>query len=242
MTPIIAPPPLPAQVRPRDPVRSKRGARRAARFPGSRRGDAHQKNLRQRGWTAAAIGRFLGAADALKRRPASRSPVYLHDQDRVLAVEATPAFRAWLPPPAKSDPSEAARLPPAAPRNWSSRSRGMPITLPALPLSMITAAAIRRYNEVNTDRIAAGTREPASTACEVAFLHRISVNYLRHRASRYDRMLNEIAGLPGVRDAYLVLFERMMLAIAGRYPEPAGECQRQFERRTAIGASLSPVF
>ena len=36
-----------------------------------------KKNLRQRGWTAAAIGRFLGAADALKRRPASRSPVYL---------------------------------------------------------------------------------------------------------------------------------------------------------------------
>ena len=199
------------------------------------------KNLRQRGWTAAAIGRFLGAADALKRRPASRSPVYLYDQDRVLAVEATPAFRAWLP--ASQERSQRSRQ--AAARRAAQlvkQIQGMPITLPALPLSMITAAAIRRYNEVNTDRIAAGTREPASTECEVAFLHRISVNYLRHRASRYDRMLNEIAGLPGVRDAYLVLFERMMLAIAGRYPELAGECQRQLERRTAIGASLSPVF
>lgn len=36
MTPIIAPPPLPAQVRLSRPS-SKRGARRAARFPGSRR-------------------------------------------------------------------------------------------------------------------------------------------------------------------------------------------------------------
>lgn len=36
MTPIIAPPPLPAHVRPSRPS-SKRGARRAARFPGSRR-------------------------------------------------------------------------------------------------------------------------------------------------------------------------------------------------------------
>lgn len=200
-----------------------------------------KKNLRQRGWTAAAIGRFLGAADALKRRPASRSPVYLYDQDRVLAVEATPAFRAWLP--ASQERSQRSRQ--AAARRAAQlvkQIQGMPITLPALPLSMITAAAIRRYNEVNTDRIAAGTREPASTECEVAFLHRISVNYLRHRASRYDRMLNEIAGLPGVRDAYLVLFERMMLAIAGRYPELAGECQRQLERRTAIGASLIPVF
>lgn len=201
-----------------------------------------KKNLRQRGWTAAAISRFLGAADALKRRPASRSPVYLYDQDRVLAVEATPAFRAWLP--ASQERSQRSRQ--AAARRAAQlvkQIHGMPIPpLPALPLSMITAAAIRRYNEVNTDRIAAGTREPASTACEVAFLHRISVNYLRHRASRYDRMLNEIAGLPGVRDAYLVLFERMMLAIAGRYPELAGECQRQLERRTAIGASLSPVF
>ena len=63
---------------------------------------------------------------------------------------------------------------------------------------MITAAAIRRYNEVNTDRIAAGTREPASIECEVAFSSPDPVNYLRHRASWYDRMLNEIVGLPGV--------------------------------------------
>lgn len=199
-----------------------------------------KKNLRQRGWTAAAIGRFLGAADALKRRPASRSPVYLYDQDRVLAVEATPAFRAWLP--GSLERSQRSRQ--AANRRavqLVAQIRDMPIQLPALPLSMITAAAIRRYNDANADRIAAGTREPASTSCEAGFLHRISVNYLRHRASRYDRMLNEIAGLPGVRDAYLVLFERMMLAIAARYPELAAECQRQLERRAAIGASLAPV-
>jgi hypothetical protein len=71
----------------------------------------------------------------------------------------------------------------------------------------------------------------ATLESDPSFLQRITVNYLRHRLSRYDSELERLFGKVGVRDAYAALNLKVYSAIADAYPELADECRRQEERK-----------
>ena len=63
------------------------------------------------------------------------------------------------------------------------------------------------------------------------FLERITVNYVRHRLTSYDRNLERVAGQIGVALAITAIRKRIYAAIAETYPHLAPECERQLARR-----------
>jgi hypothetical protein len=74
--------------------------------------------------------------------------------------------------------------------------------------------------------------EWASANDDPAFLERITVNFIRHKLTRYDHELERLAGKVGVRRAVRVIRRRVYEAIAQAYPQYAAECRRQWRRRT----------
>ena len=60
-------------------------------------------------------------------------------------------------------------------------------------------------------------------------LHRWEVNYIRHELTRYEKLLDQIRGLVGTRDIYMVIKGEILDKIATAYPWLKDECDRQKE-------------
>jgi len=53
--------------------------------------------------------------------------------------------------------------------------------------------------------------------CETDFLHRITVNFLRHQCTTYEDRLEDIFGKTGVNEAYIAIKKKALEAIAIEY-------------------------
>lgn len=82
--------------------------------------------------------------------------------------------------------------------------------------------AIEAYNAIQRDEDCRAT-----TNSEMTFLNRITVNFIRHELTEYDRSLEEIAGKTGVTIAVDAIRNKVYSAIADTYPEYEEECSRQ---------------
>jgi hypothetical protein len=104
-----------------------------------------------------------------------------------------------------------------------------------LPLDDAKQKACDHYNQrqMERERWDDDWRE-AMLNSESKFLQRITVNYLRHRLSRYERDLEEIFGKVGVREAYQQINQKVYTAIAVSYPELKAECERQLAAKREI--------
>lgn len=58
-------------------------------------------------------------------------------------------------------------------------------------------------------------------------LYRWEVNYIRHELTRYETLLDQIYGIVGAHDSYLVIKNRILDKIASVYPWLKDECERQ---------------
>ena len=76
------------------------------------------------------------------------------------------------------------------------------------------------------------TGKSASPDDDEDFLHRITVNFLRHECSHYDHELDRLYGKVGHDDAYLLLSGRIFNEIAKQYDWLAQECHRQSKNRS----------
>jgi len=72
----------------------------------------------------------------------------------------------------------------------------------------------------------------------ICFLHRITVNYLRHELTGYEAVLGSLRGLIGRAEASQLIRGRILAAIAEAYPWLAGECRRQKTEQRALHADL----
>ena len=63
------------------------------------------------------------------------------------------------------------------------------------------------------------------------FLERITVNFIRHNLTAYDRALEEVAGRVGIASAVQAIRARIYSAIGESCPALADECSRQLMRR-----------
>ena len=107
---------------------------------------------------------------------------------------------------------------------------GWNIYIPRQNLPEVIQEAIASYNERKADRSDEGfIYEPASIQSGKEFLYRITVNFLRHRCSPYERKLTEIAGKVGTKEAYILLNQNIFKRISEIYPEFQVECDRQLE-------------
>jgi len=149
-----------------------------------------------------------------------------------------------LPSPAPPPPN--GRRQPRSQRNSKRRwlvqqARETPIVVRKIAdHAELMRLAIASYNDYQAEReMRAWERgqewydigEPASERSDPAFLKRITVNYIRHHLTTYDRHLESVAGKVGVREAVAVIRDRVYGAVADTYPQYRAECNRQLARR-----------
>jgi hypothetical protein len=101
----------------------------------------------------------------------------------------------------------------------------MHVSVETRPEHWVRRAAIEAYNEWHGD--GDGTAEDAPAE----FLERITVNFIRHNLTAYDRALEEVAGRVGIASAVQAIRARIYSAIGESYPALADECSRQLMRR-----------
>ena len=197
--------------------------------------------LRARGWSRAMIARLLGEPDRTRRnRRYRRGPrLHLFSAGRVEACEAMPEFTA-LAGRAERRRSAALKAAQAKGARLIEQVAAMPITVVALPPDKLRAAAIENYNGM-TRR---WHRRRADADRDRRFLARITVNYIRHRLTGYDRALTHTAGKVGVREAVALIRRRIfteIIRVYGAHPGGlAAECRRQMRRSGCIVDSGQP--
>lgn len=170
------------------------------------------------------ITSLLGEPDALKKNPhyAKAAPMRCYAEVRVVAVELSPEFEESK---AKASVrSNGAKKAAETKRDALLRQvKEMRVSVKSMPAKQVRDLAIRSYNDWNADDV--------SPDAASAFLERISVNYIRHNLTIYDKALEEISGRVGITDAIKEIRRKIYEAISTRYPELALECARQMERR-----------
>lgn len=194
------------------------------------------KELRARGWTDAAISKFLGKPDDVERGTIGgwSYSACLYSASRVTAAEGTPEFREW----AKKRDARSAAGKKGRERALAAIAAWTPY-IRRIELTQLRQFAVNHYNSRQLDRAARGDfddddrpRRLATVEAPSEFLSRIMVNFLRHSASSYDAKLRKAERL-GARGQELVraVKARVLQAIAAAYPELATECARQEARR-----------
>lgn len=188
--------------------------------------------VKERGWTDALIRDFLSEPDETRPNPRYRvagAPVRLYRLSRVEEAEAVEEFKARL---------EKARVRSAAGKKAAGKKReelkaliaGVVINVERRPLDQVRAEAITHYNERNS---ALSWRYPyreygyATPNSDHDFLERITVNYVRHELTAYDGLWQSLYGQVGRDEAYILLRDRVLAAIAETYPDLADECRSQ---------------
>jgi hypothetical protein len=150
-------------------------------------------------------------------------------ESRVLAAEMLKDFRVWFAQRQERGAHAAA----AAQKRATGLVDQLKVWTPqlaVLPLAMVRRAAIDHYNARLADRFN-DDREPATEASDGYFLTRITVNFLRHEMTAYDRTLEAVRGRIGVREAEQQIRVRVYTVIGEKYPDLAEECRRQLAAR-----------
>jgi len=190
---------------------------------------ASRAGLKARGWTDALVTRFLGEPDELVPNPhyKSAAPMRLYYLDRVVIAETTDDFKAaQVKAKARSDTGKAVA---DAKRVETMRQiDAFEFKVPLLEKEALIDRACHHYNRLWRDR--GEYDKAASPASDPTFLERITVNYLRHACSKYERQLERQFGKIGADDARLAVKKKVLATIAEQYPDLATECHRQAER------------
>ncbi|MGW3287873.1 hypothetical protein ACWDR3_24910 [Streptomyces sp. NPDC001002] len=192
--------------------------------------------LLARGWTRGMIRRLLGQPDLLRDNPHFRAApqIRLYGVERVEAAEQGEEFKSLAAAAVRR--SVAAKA--AAQRRRRevlARIAAEPIEVPRLAPRRLEQLAVehrRRHDEekrpyervvrdTTTDRRIPGHLTPDGW----------KVDYLRHRLTRYEELLDGVHGSSGRSVAEELLRRRIYAAIAEAYPNLGQECERQLSER-----------
>ncbi|MGW3724029.1 hypothetical protein [Streptomyces sp. NPDC000851] len=192
--------------------------------------------LRARGWTPGMVRQLLGEPDQLRTNPHFRSApqTRLYRTERVETAERSEEFRAASAAAARrSAAARAAAL--RRRREVLARIAAEPIDVPRLAPHTLATLAVEHRNRRDEERALwrwGHVADPATVeSAEPGALDRWKVNYLRHRLTRYDEILDELFGRIGRAAAEDLLRRRVYAAISKAYPDLAQECERQLRER-----------
>ncbi|MFF4651417.1 hypothetical protein [Streptomyces sp. NPDC001380] len=193
-------------------------------------------SLRARGWTPSMVRDLLGEPDAQGRSPfyGAEAPTRMFAVGRVEAAEGTEEFARTLAAAARR--SAAAREAAARRRRAVlDRIAAEAVAVPRLARDELAEQAVRHRNrrdrERAWDRPDHVPRPAVLATTDTATLARWQVDYLRHRLTGYDALLDGLHGGAGRTEAAQLLRERLLDAIARAYPELAAECRRRLAER-----------
>lgn len=190
--------------------------------------------LKERGFTEGKIKKFLGDADLLVTNPAYRTgpPMRLFLEKRVEEVEKSQEFQDWLSK-SKSTREKQSQIQLKIAENKRQELRdyitNLDIEIELIPSDKLFQKAQRHYNNLWSDRGDDDKFCHESTVSDSnkKFLHRITVNMLRHEFTNYENELCDIFGKIGVAEGYLMLKTKVLNKIAEVYPFLKNECERQ---------------
>ncbi|AEV85252.1 hypothetical protein ACWT_4232 [Actinoplanes sp. SE50] len=170
--------------------------------------------LAERGWTPAAIRRFLGAPDRTSPRPG-------FCRERVVAAEQSEPWRRWR----------------AGAVRRSARGRAVVDARRAALLAQVAALDIRVpvLASAALAELAVAHRHRGYRVDEVdrTTLRRWMVDYLRQQATLYDAALDAVFATVGRAEATVAIRNTVYAVIAAAYPELAGEARRQVAEHAA---------
>lgn len=186
--------------------------------------------LKERGWTDGAISRFVADCDQISPNPRSENaaPLKLYLLTRIEDIEQSNEFKEFA---LASDKRKAAAAKAAETKKQKilAEIKGWEIVVIPEALDKVRCDAIDAYNghqgwicEYKFREIRFATKDS-----DPNFLDRITVNYLRHQLSDYGDRLHQFLGPNGEDEAFKALRDKILLAIAERYPDLATECRRQ---------------
>lgn len=191
--------------------------------------------LEREGWTEAAIKRFLPEPDLLRKNPNYRSaaPMKLYLVSRVEEVEKGSAFIEFVEKN-KARRAGAQKAVQTKIKRMNEYVDGLEIELPDIPKEELTLKACEHYNNrlwyrkecyeewtYRNFNESLEEQEPdfreATPDSDDSFLNRITLNYVRHAVSNYERILTSMGGKPGKDDVYDKLKEKVNKAICAKY-------------------------
>lgn len=190
--------------------------------------------LKKRGWTDTIIRDYLGEPDRYETnyRYRSAAPIRLYHRERAEIVERSDIWPLLM--------KKAIHRKAAATRAVETKRQVMldhldevVINVPLLPPDVLIACACQHYN---TRQIDMGDLDgqKATPDSSPLFIDRITVNYLRHVLSEYDKQLEEVFGKVGIAEAYREINRKVYAAIRDAYPTLASECWRQQSQKSAV--------
>ena len=184
--------------------------------------------LKESGWTEGAIKKFLGKPDKTKANPVFRSaaPMALYSSTRIRKLEESPAFLEWL---AKRNSRKAGYAKAVATKKQKILATVSSWVIEVPEIKGLLPKAIQHFNDFKAykedyDSLASEESSPE-------FLNRISVNFVRHTLTPYDRQLTAIFGKVGVTEAYQLLNQKIYDQISLVYPHLATQCKEQLLRK-----------
>jgi hypothetical protein len=185
--------------------------------------------LKQRGWTDRAIDIYLSQSDKEVKNPhyAKAPPMKLYLISRVDAVENSIEYKRFVH-------KNTGRTAGAQKGVTTKKDRlikevqSWDIYLKPERAHTIVQSAIQEYNNFHPE-------EQITHNNNIAFLNRITVNYLRHRLTNYDDKLRILFGKVGKDEAYALLNKMIYKKISEQYPELATECKRQLAQKYKRG-------
>lgn len=217
--------------------------------------------LRARGWTDGIVCRLLGEPDRLSAHPRFRSAPWtrMYRVERVEAAEQSAEFRSGAAFAARRSGAVRKAVGRRGREAVARRRREVlarilaePIDVPRMDAGELAqrAAEHRARQEAGATAGTASTSDTAGTAgtsgtsevlgapgplspprTDRASLDRWKVDYLRHRLSPYDELLEGLSRREGRGRAAALLWQRIHAAIAEAYPGLAEECERQVRGR-----------
>lgn len=182
--------------------------------------------LKSRGWTDKLINLFLPLPDKTLQNPNyRRAPdMRLYFIEKVLEIESSEEFiiQKEITELRKNSAKKAVKT---KTDKIIEAANQFTVVLEPIELDKIYDLAIQSYNDFN---LCKGNYDSwASIDSDKEFLNRITVNYLRHNSTPYENRLDDNFGLVGKREAYIIIKNKVLLAIANTYPELKQEAERQ---------------
>ena len=164
-------------------------------------------------WSNSLIEKHFPICSLEKPNPqyASGSPMQLYDMGKVRIIEATDAFKADYQKVLKrriaaSERAEKKR------QELIMYANGVQIQIPTYDKDNLIEKACCHYNWWNGKRY-----DYATPSSDESFLKRITVDYLRHQCTCYDKELEKFFRKVGKHEAHDVLQRRINEAIKQKY-------------------------
>lgn len=190
----------------------------------------NKTQLKERGWSEKMIETLYGEP-YMTRKIGRYCTEYLYHPMRVYNIEGTRKFKE-LSAKYLQRKKKAKEVSNNRKNSVIERAQTLPIKVVVSDYKTVMRKAIEHWNYRQEERCLNRMWQEfdfqyATMDSDQSFLERITVNYIRHNLTCYDRLLNSHNGTTGKYEAIRILQARIYDEIAKAYPAFAEECQRQ---------------